>query len=61
MCHVIIIHLNANVSLFQIGVTLIILAENVYYLYVSRFLSGCVGGAMFVLMPLMVGEIAEDR
>lgn len=39
----------------------IIIAQNPYYLYVSRFFSGFVGGAVFVLIPLMVAEIAEDR
>lgn len=40
---------------------LIIFAQNVYYLYASRFFSGFVGGAMFVVVPLMVAEISEDR
>lgn len=39
----------------------IIVAQNPYYLYMSRFLSGFVGGAIFVVVPLMVAEIAEDR
>lgn len=41
--------------------TLIIYAENPYYLYVSRFLMGFAGGAVYVVIPLMVAEIAEDR
>lgn len=40
---------------------LILYAQNVYYLYASRFLSGFVGGAVFVVIPIMVAEIAEDR
>lgn len=40
---------------------LIIYAQNVYYLYASRFLLGFVGGAVFVVIPIMVAEIAEDR
>lgn len=64
MSHFIFIHSHTNnffIYRFQVGVALITLAQNVYYLYVSRLLVGLVGGAMFVLMPLMVGEIAEDR
>lgn len=45
----------------QVSYVLIILAQNPYYLYASRFFSGFVGGAMFVVVPLMVAEIAEDR
>lgn len=41
--------------------TLIIYAQNVYYLYVSRFLMGFAGGALYVVIPLMTAEIAEDR
>ncbi|XP_031630517.1 facilitated trehalose transporter Tret1-like [Contarinia nasturtii] len=44
-----------------ISYLLIIYAQNVYYLYASRFLSGFVGGAVFVVIPIMVAEIAEDR
>lgn len=45
----------------QISYLLIIYAQNVYFLLVSRFLSGYIGGVMFVVIPLMVAEIAEDR
>lgn len=45
----------------QISYLLIIYAQNVYYLYTSRFLTGFVGGAVFVVIPIMVAEIAEDR
>lgn len=37
------------------------IAQNPYYLYASKFLSGFVGGAVFVFVPLMVAEISEDR
>lgn len=40
---------------------LIIYARNVYFLYFSRFFTGFCGGAMFVVIPLTVTEIAEDR
>lgn len=51
-------HLRVN---SQISLMLIVYAQNVYYLYASRFLLGFVGGAVFVVIPLMVAEIAEDR
>lgn len=38
-----------------------IYAQNVYYLYASRLLAGFVGGGVYVVIPLMVAEIAEDR
>lgn len=49
------------VAFLQISLMLIIYAQNVYYLYASRFLLGFVGGALSVIVPLMVAEIAEDR
>ncbi|XP_055684814.1 facilitated trehalose transporter Tret1-like [Lutzomyia longipalpis] len=39
---------------------LILIALDVEYLYVSRFLGGFGGGGVFVLVPLFVTEIAED-
>lgn len=48
-------------NIIQISFLLIIYAQNVYYLYVSRVLTGFVGGGLFVVIPLMVAEIAEDR
>ncbi|XP_055317544.1 facilitated trehalose transporter Tret1-like [Sitodiplosis mosellana] len=44
-----------------ISYLLIVYAQNVYYLYASRFLVGFVGGAVFVVIPMMVAEISEDR
>lgn len=44
-----------------VSFVLIIYAQNVYYLYLSRFFTGFCGGAMFVNIPLTVTEIAEDR
>ncbi|XP_059616834.1 facilitated trehalose transporter Tret1-like [Phlebotomus argentipes] len=50
------------VSMPQIASYLLILiALDVEYLYVSRFLSGFGGGGVFVLVPLFVTEIAEDH
>ncbi|CAD7088652.1 unnamed protein product [Hermetia illucens] len=40
---------------------LVTLATNVYYLIFARFLGGVSGGAAYVLIPLYVTEIAEDR
>lgn len=40
---------------------LIIIAKNAWYLYASRFLTGMVGGGVFAVVPLLVGEISEDR
>lgn len=40
---------------------LIWFAQNVYYLYCARALSGFVGGGVFVMVPLFLSEIASDR
>lgn len=40
---------------------LIIVAQNVWYLYVSRFCSGFGSGGVYVAIPLLVGEVAEDK
>lgn len=40
---------------------LIIFAASVNYLYISRFLMGVVAGALFVIVPVFVSEIADDR
>lgn len=40
---------------------LIYLAKNEFYLYISRFLAGFVGGAMFTLIPIYINEISETR
>lgn len=41
----------------QLSYMCIIFAQNPYYLHVSRFLTGFVGGVVFVVIPLMVTEI----
>lgn len=46
---------------FQISWLLIWFAQNVYYLYAARTLSGIVGGGIFILIPLYLSEIASDR
>lgn len=45
----------------QISWFLIIFATNPYYLYLARLLVGFGGGGTFVLLPLFVAEISEDR
>lgn len=40
---------------------LILFAQNVYFLYAARLLSGSIGGGIFVLIPLYLNEIAHDR
>lgn len=40
---------------------LIWFAQNVFHLYASRFLNGIVGGAIFVITPAYLSEIATDR
>lgn len=49
-------------ALFQIvGWVLIMIASTPTYLYVARFLSGFSGGGVFVLVPMFVTEIVDDR
>lgn len=46
----------------NIGCWLFVLfAQNVYYLYVSRILYGIVVGGVFVVVPLFIAEISNDR
>lgn len=44
-----------------VGWLLISFAQNPYYLYVARFFGGLGGGALFVVIPIYVTEIAEIR
>lgn len=44
-----------------IAFVLIATAQNTMFLYCSRFLSGLSGGALFVLAPIYVSEISENR
>lgn len=44
-----------------VGWLLIEFAQNVYYLYVSRFILGFIGSALFVIIPVYVAEIADNR
>lgn len=36
-------------------------AKNANYLYVARFIHGFAGGGIFVIVPVYISEIAEDR
>lgn len=40
---------------------MIIVATNVNYLYASRFTVGMTMSGAFILIPLMVSEIADDK
>lgn len=54
-------------SIHLIGIPLIaswiLLAcgTDVIYLYISRFLVGCSGGALLFLLPIYIAEISENR
>lgn len=45
----------------QFGWMLKLYAQNAYYLYVARFAIGLVGGGVFVIVPVFIAEIADDR
>lgn len=40
---------------------MVLFAQNVYYLYISRLLYGIVLGGSFVVVPLFIREISVDR
>ncbi|XP_062545780.1 facilitated trehalose transporter Tret1-like [Armigeres subalbatus] len=40
---------------------MVMCADNVYYLYAMRFLSGFGGGVCFTINPMFIAEISEDR
>lgn len=44
-----------------VGWTLMLFAQNVYYLYAARVLCGIVGGGIFVITPAYLAEIANDK
>lgn len=44
-----------------IAYLLIIFAADIYYLYISRCLSGLGCGALFVALPIYVSEVSEDK
>lgn len=46
---------------FQISWSLILYAQNVYYLYAGRLMCGIVASGVFIIVPLFLSEIANDR
>lgn len=51
---------NITIIVQQISWLLIIYAQNAWYLYLSRFLSGFAGAASFNIIPLLTAEISDD-
>lgn len=49
------------VFIFQISWILVLYAKNVFYLYASKVITGLVGGACSVGIPLYLQEIANNR
>lgn len=43
------------------GWLLLIFAQNPYYLIICRFLHGLGGGVAYIVVPIFVTEISEDR
>lgn len=48
-------------STYVAGWLLTIFAQNPYYLIISRFLHGLGGGVGYIVVPIFVTEISEDR
>lgn len=40
---------------------MVLYAQNIYYLYVSRLMNGMVGGGVYIVIPVYLSEIADDR
>lgn len=40
---------------------LIIFAQNMLYILMSRFLGGLSGGGLYIIIPLFISEISDDR
>lgn len=36
-------------------------AQSIEWLYVARVCAGLTGGGMFVVLPIFIGEIADNR
>ncbi|XP_058446700.1 facilitated trehalose transporter Tret1-like isoform X2 [Malaya genurostris] len=41
--------------------TMVLLADNAYYLMAMRFFGGFSGGVCFIVIPMFIAEISEDR
>lgn len=46
---------------FQVGALLTIWAQNVWFLYISRFLCGLGNGGLVVSIPTLINEISFDK
>ena len=53
--------LSSLLNSFQLSWLLVLFAQNVYYLYVSRVLFGIAVGGTVVIVPLFFAEIANVR
>lgn len=49
------------ILILQMASVLTIYAQNVYYLYVSRVLSGMAGGGLSVLITSLINDIANNK
>lgn len=54
------IGLHLSVNCLQLGWILILYAQNPWYLYSARFISGFSGSLAFVAIPFLVAEVADD-
>lgn len=50
-----------NYSALQVSSLLIIWAQNVYYLYASRLLSGLASGALVIGISTLINEISNNK
>lgn len=50
-----------NSSDYQLSWILIIFAQDAIFLYASRLLTGIAGGGGYVVIPIIVAEVSEDR
>lgn len=48
-------------SAYVVGWLFIVFAQNSYYLMISRFFHGLGGGVGYIVVPIFVTEIADDR
>ncbi|XP_055295153.1 uncharacterized protein LOC129564928 [Sitodiplosis mosellana] len=55
------VHLISIALPLLISWVILLLATNVYHLYVARFLVGFSGGGLFIVIPVYVSEIAEPK
>lgn len=46
---------------YQLSWILIIFAQDAIYLYASRLLTGIAGGGGYIITPILIAEVSEDR